>query len=478
MNGKTRYTESYLRCMNSTPPPVPSASYLHRSAISRQATLASVRWPSYIAVALGVVLFTSTIAMLPQMMLFWQTGVRSGLAGGIGFRLFREGSWALTLILFAGALFYGKIRPHGYRTALLATVCIGLCALSVVVWSSVVKDVNILVQILGLRLLTYVPAVWIGYVLMKASPERSMRVLDKALLLFLAVQLFVCIVQNATNAGALYNSRNVIGVRSFGTFANVNQFAAVTVGAAVLLLATYHVRSRRKTLIWLGICFVLAVMSGSRTGMVTTLFVLAFAWLDGTRVDAIVRGFAYTISPVLVLAGVVYMGSEAFTGRENSDPFANNRLVIWSWLGDTISGPGELLLGDGLGYSTTAYNMLGNAGYIDVELGDRRYAFTSDVLTGNTHSTWVTLFSNFGIGGPLLFGWLLVAAWKRAHHFRNVIVVGVILVTIPKSLVESFPAIFLVYLALGIVLAVPPIQKPLLPGPKNARWQAPKVAQR
>ena len=450
------------------PSPTLSTSYLRRTAFPGPTALGSVRWPSYLAVALGIVLFTSTIAMLPQVILFWQTGARSGLSAGLGLRILREVSWAATLLLFTWALFFGKIRPHGHRGALLAATCIGLCALSVVVWSTVVKDVNGLVQILGLRLLTYVPAVWVGYVLMKDSPERSMRVLDKALRLFLAVQFSISLVQNVVSAGALSNQRGLLGTRSFGTFSNVNQFSAAAVGAAALLLATSHVRSRRKTLFWLGVCFALAVMSGSRTGMVTTLFMLSYAWLEGIRIDPIVRILAYTVSPVLVLAAVVYFGSAGFTGRTAVNPLEDSRFVIWSWVEETISDPGEVLFGDGLGYGTSAYNILSDAGLIDATVVHRKFLSSpGEMLSGNTHSSYLTLLTNYGIGGLLLFGWLLVAVWKRAHRYRRVIVLGVLMVSIPKSMVESFPGTFLVYLAMGIVLAAPFIRQPSLWGRRD-----------
>jgi len=450
--------------MESIPSRALSASYLHHTALLGQSR--SLRWSNYLAIALGIVLFSSTIATLPQVILFWQTGLRDGIAsGGIGLRIFREASWAATMLLFAWALFLGKIRPHGRSTATLVAACIGLCALSVVAWSTIVKDVNVLVQILGLRLLTYVPAIWIGYVLMKSSPDRSMRILDKALQLFLALQSVVCAIQSTVSAGKLWNARDFLGVRAFGTFANVNQLSAAMVGVALFVLATAHVRSRRKTLLLLGVCFVLALMSGSRTGTVTTLFLLSYTWLEGIRIDPVYRILAYAVSPVLVMACVVYFGSAAFTGRQDVNPLENNRFVIWSWVAETVSDPGELLFGDGLGYGTTSYAMLGNAGLIDVNVVSRKYVIDiGEVLTGNTHSTYLTLLINYGTLGLLLFGWLLVAVWSSSHRYQRVVVIGVLLVSVPKSLVESFPAIFLTYLALGIVLAAPPLKQTSLRG--------------
>ncbi len=440
-----------------------------RNLASSRTAIGSGRWHIFLALALGVVLFSSTIATLPQVILFWQTGVRGGLeGGGIGFRIFREGSWAATVLLFAWALLIRKLQPHGRSTAILAASLLFLLSLSVVAWSTVAKDVNVLIQLLGLRLLTYVPAIWMGYILMKSSPERSMRVLDKILRVFLAIQFSISIIQNIVGAGALKNARDLLGVRTFGTFANVNQFSAVMIASAILILATAHVRSKRKTLLWLAGCAIFALMSGSRTGTVTTLFLLSYTWLEGMQIGPTIRILAYALSPVLVISAVFYFGAEAFTGREDVDPLENNRIVIWTWVADTVENPGELLFGDGLGYGTASYVMLGNAGLIEMDREERRYVVDiGDVLTGNTHSTYLTLFVNFGIGSLLLFGWLLLGVWSSKHRYQRVIVVGVLLVSVPKSLIESFPAIFITFLALGIVLAAPAIQQSTLGGKRK-----------
>lgn len=257
----------------------------------------------------------------------------------------------------------------------------------------------------------------------------------------------------------------------------------IIAGTAAIILLTYQLAFKRRTVIWLMSLVILlfgVAVSGSRTAFLSYLLIVMFGFMIYHRF--LIRGIvtllfssviivAILLSPVVLLVPqkyqrlVVIFPSEFYTGEltklraSAAAKSSNFRYEMWTKALQKIKQ--HPLTGEGIGVPKAKYD-LGAEGLSAFQKIDSRILIEDFMNSGGLHNTFVSLAYIFGLPSAILFfvflGMLLLKTYRltqiyegdlRAiYFFFTLLILNFIIQTFISDIHNSME--FYVYLALII----------------------------
>jgi hypothetical protein len=356
-----------------------------------------------------------------------------------GLRLLREATLAVVVLLIALRMLTSRGRAP-VLSAVTWTVVIAGYAVFVFA-RALMLGLDVRVPLSGLRVFQYAPLALAAYLVALHWRARMFRALAVTLRILLMVWLPLALYQ-VLNAPP-FQGRTIFGSRAFGTFNEANVFGVTIATMTLWLVLTQMVEDRRgwrpHDLLWLGICIVLATLSGSRTAVAMTILAVAFpiVALFRRHVDQL------TVAAVLplVVFGTLIAGSTAAISGRRTNLFADARLERWQEVLGAVQSPSDLLFGWGLGLgSNTLSNVFGYYYFEGQFIADSHYVF---------------VLGSFGLVGLVLFLLALVPVAVKGPQPASLMFVGfVLLLSAPLLPFELFPVAPLVFLMWGGLLGI------------------------
>lgn len=393
-------------------------------------------------VLLAFLVSMSLVVTLPQVYSNWE-GTREVMGDqDFGLRLLREAGLVIVV------LYCCLLRAYWRLIFSPAVVC-GIALLSAYILFEIMhaleRNLPLVVPLAGLRVFEYLPLLFTGMLMARLEQgERALRQLAYYVCVFVLVEAILGVMQ-ALYSPHLYGVSLLGGGRAFGTFVSPNTYGA-TLATCALLLALSTCAGLR---LWLFMCVICVILSGSRTAFVCTALILFFLGLR--RLAPWERVLTLLLTPFL-LAGAVWLGSsKAVSGREIE---GEGRFEAWTDLLTTnIQSLWDLLFGWGLGLGSNTVTVL----------------FGNDAFTGQftSDSLYMYLLNGFGLIGLLAYllglGWV----WQQSHHpDRTLFILFLLLAGMPFNAWEMFPQNVLLMLLLGYIIGYPrpaPVVTPSVP---------------
>ena len=289
-----------------------------------------------------------------------------------------------------------------------------------------------IVGLSGLRQLTYLTMVYSLY-FMRTEADRVEHLFVRSLVFVAVCEIIPALIETALLSQPEDNA--LLGPRVFGTFNDPNTlgiaFAAITF--CVLFLGR---SSRFTTASVVAMGIVSELLSGSRTGMVAVVFVLAALVFSKLR-HLESRGMLVTFAIIMILP--LYYSLAILSGREGATaPMQDPRVEIFRQQTEG-KGLGELLIGRGLGVGTSTLYALGHE-RTDVE-----------DLMRILDSTYISLIVQIGFIGLGLF-LLTFASLSARCGFAGWVLYGLMLIVGSNgNVLEYYPFNLVVAAAYGIL---------------------------
>lgn len=387
-----------------------------------------------------IIVLVSLVATLPQTLSLAE-GVRmrgTVIETGIGFRWLRELFLALVLLVFF--FWYVMQRFVLWADPVWTSIFLLFAAWAVVVsaYAILIEELSIVVPLLGLRVFQYFPLAVIAAAIAVHTGPIALIKLARLLRWFVLVQLIVGVYQLWQGIGPSWNV-TLFGPRVFGTLPNYNQFSSVMAACTLVFVLASRLsgqRGRSSFLLWGLFSTGLAVVSGSRTGMVVSAIILALG-VTPPRIRT-PRFIPYAFALLAALSLVIAVTNPEMTGR-HVDLTREGRIPLWEEAMGTIEGPPQLLFGTGLGLATNSINTV---------FGPNVFP---DAL-GNPHNTFLGVLLGFGLPGLLIY---LLALFSIAARCNPVIatptVIAMILLGMTYSIWEFFPTNVILMTVAGTV---------------------------
>jgi len=289
-----------------------------------------------------------------------------------------------------------------------------------------------IVGLSGLRQLTYFIMVYSLY-FMRTEADRVESLFVRSLVFVAVCEFIPALVESELIKQPENNA--LLGPRVYGTFNDPNTLGIAF--AAIIFCVLFLGRSSRLTtasVVAMGI--ISELLSGSRAGILATLFVLAaFAFSKLRNIES--KGMLLTFMIAMILP--LYFFLAILSGRQDTTtPLQDPRVEIYR---EHIEGKGlvQLLVGRGLGVGTNTLWALGR---------DR-----PDVedLTRILDSTYVCLIVQIGFIGLGLF-LLTFASLSAKCGFAGWVLYGVMLIVgLNGNVLEYYPFNLIITAAYGIL---------------------------
>jgi hypothetical protein len=389
----------------------------------------TIRFEKDLPLLLFALVCASTVAALPQVESAW-AGVKEVYGEqDFGLRILRE---LMLLVLVAYAFFEPRLRNGALSSTVLAFLAVIASYVLFEIGYALYLDLPIVVPLAGLRIFEYLPLALIGFVTSRlGAGSYIINRFAHFLRYYIALQAVLAMAQ-ALWAPPLFGVSIFGGGRPFGTFVSPNLFGA-TMATCALLFAL--VPGMRK---WVAVSVFLALLSGSRTALISSLLVVYF------QVYAVLRPrdrWALVMpAPILAVGALVLASSPLLSGRDDADPTQDGRIDLWQRVfSEQMHGPADLLFGWGLGLSSNTINVLYGAEYFKGQ-------FDSDSL-------YLFLLNGYGLIGLLAYLFFLWATTRTSVHPNKGMVTMFILVAgLTFNMWEYFPQNALLMYLWGMVL--------------------------
>lgn len=377
-----------------------------------------IRFERDLPVLLFLLVSASMLASLPQVESAW-SGVKEVYGEqDFGLRILRE---LMLLVLVIYAFFDPRLRRSAMTGSVVTFLCIVATYVLFEVGYALYLDLPLVVPMAGLRVFEYAPLALIGYMTSRlGAGELVLNKFASYLRYYIAIQGALAISQ-ALWAPAVFGVSILSGGRPFGTFVSPNLFGAA-MATCTLVFSMARVPGMRK---WMYFSVLLAVMSGSRTSMLSAFLVLFFRGC--TAVRARDRWALALPAPVLAIGLLLLASTPLLSGRQDADLAEEGRIGQWQkMLNANINEPADLLFGWGLGLGSNT---------ITVMFGDDHFPgqFISDSL-------YLFLLNGYGLVGVIAYLSLLWMSLHLSGHQGKLVVTTFIFVAgIPFNLWEYFP---------------------------------------
>ena len=320
----------------------------------------------------------------------------------------------------------------------------------------------------GLRVFEYLPLALIGFMLAReGAGDDVLTHFTRLLRFYVAVQAVLAVAQ-ALWAPPLFGVSMLGGGRPFGTFVSPNLFGAAMATCTLFFALADHRRPRATPNLlpplgeggpegrtraagispetegmgwWMGLSLFLALLSGSRTALLSALLVVFFTACG--KVRARDRWALWLPAPLLAVAALLIASSPLVSGRDDADLTKEGRLVLWQRLLSTyINDAPDLLFGWGLGLGSNTINVL----------------FGEDHFPGqfDSDSLYLFLLNGYGLLGLLAYLGFLWLSLRLSHHPRRHLALTFIFVAgLPFNLWEYFPQNAMLMFLWGMLLGTP-----------------------
>lgn len=393
-------------------------------------------------VLLFALVSASTLASLPQVESAWN-GVKEVYGEqDFGLRILRE----LMLVVLIG---YAFVEPRLRKGVLTGSVFAFLGILITYVLFEVAYalylDLPLVVPMAGLRVFEYLPVALIGFAVSRLGAGETVIYRFAYYLRYYLVLQTVLAIAQALWAPPLFGVSILGGGRPFGTFVSPNLFGA-TMATCALLFSL--VPSMRK---WMAVSVFLALLSGSRTALISSLLVIYFQIYAALRPRD--RWAMIMPAPLLAVGALIMASSPLLSGRDDADPTQDGRIDLWQRVfSEQIHGPADLLFGWGLGLSSNTINILFGAEHFHGQ-------FDSDSL-------YLFLLNGYGLLGLLAYlAFLWTTATLSVHPNKVLVVMFIFVAGLTFNMWEYFPQNAMLMFLWGAVLGT---------GyrPKTQAWQA------
>ena len=388
-----------------------------------------IRFEKDLPVLLFMLVCTSTLASLPQVESAWK-GVKEVYGEqDFGLRILRE-------LMLVVVIAYSFFEPRFWRGALTSTAFafLGVVVTYVLfeVGYALYLDLPIVVPMSGLRVFEYMPLAMIGFVARRLdSSETVVRRFAHYLRYYVALQAVLAIAQ-ALWAPPLFGVSILGGGRPFGTFVSPNLFGAAMATCALVFAIAPAMRK------WLAVSIFLALLSGSRTALISSLLVVYFQVYAAMRPRD--RWAVVMPAPILAVGALILASSPLLSGRDDADPTEDGRIALWQYVfSEYIHGPMDLLFGWGLGLSSNTINILFGAEHFKGQ-------FDSDSL-------YLFLLNGYGLVGLLAYlSFLWVTTRMSAHPNKGLVVMFIFMAGLTFNMWEYFPQNAVLMFLWGTVL--------------------------
>ncbi|MCD2452295.1 O-antigen ligase family protein [Methylicorpusculum oleiharenae] len=380
-------------------------------------------------VLLFALVSASTLASLPQVESAWN-GVKEVYGEqDFGLRILRE----LMLVVLIGYAFVEPRLRNGILTGpVFAFLGIMITYVLFEVAYALYLDLPLVVPMAGLRVFEYLPVALIGFAVSRLGAGETVIFRFAYYLRYYLVLQAVLAIAQALWAPPLFGVSILGGGRPFGTFVSPNLFGA-TMATCALLFSL--VPSMRK---WMAVSVFLALLSGSRTALISSLLVIYFQIYTALRPRD--RWAMIMPAPLLAVGALILASSPLLSGRDDADPTQDGRIDLWQRVfSEQIHGPADLLFGWGLGLSSNTINILFGAEHFHGQ-------FDSDSL-------YLFLLNGYGLLGLLAYLAFLWATAKLSVHPNKFLVVMFIFVAgLTFNMWEYFPQNAMLMFLWGAVL--------------------------
>ncbi len=403
----------------------------------------NLRLEKDLPVLLFALVCASTVAALPQMESNWN-GVKEVYGEqDFGLRILRE---VMLLVLIV----YGFLETRLRQGILIAPVFAFLTVIATYVLGEVAYalslDLPLVVPMAGLRIFEYLPVALVGFATSRlGAGEYVLYKFAHYLRYYIALQTVLAITQ-ALWAPPILGVSLLGGGRPFGTFVSPNLFGAAMATCSLLFALVPGMRK------WMAVSIFLALLSGSRTALISALLVVFFQIYAALRPRD--RWALVMPAPLLAVGALVLASSPLLSGRDDADPTQDGRLDLWQRIfSNYIDGPEDVLFGWGLGLSSNTINVLYGAEYFPGQ-------FDSDSL-------YLFLLNGYGVIGLLAYvGFLWMTTRVSLHPNKGLVIMFILVAGLTFNMWEYFPQNAILMYLWGTVLGTGlPSKMPLQSGP-------------
>lgn len=383
---------------------------------------------------------TSTLASLPQVQSAWQ-GIKEVYGEqDFGLRILRE---LMLATLVAYAMLEPRLRNGALNGQVLAFTGALVSYLLFEVGYAFYLDLPWVVPMAGLRVFEYLPLALIGFAASRlGAGSWVMYKLAGYLRYYIALQAVLALAQ-ALTAPPLFGVSMLGGGRPFGTFVSPNLFGA-TMATCALLFALVPGMGR-----WVAVSVLLALLSGSRTALISALLVVYYQCFGVVRPRD--RWALVMPAPLLAVGALVLASTPMLSGRDDADPTEDGRLSLWRQVfSEHGQEPMELLFGWGLGLSSNTINVLFGAEHFKGQ-------FDSDSL-------YLFLMNGYGLIGLLAYlAFLWLSTRVSVHPNKGLVTLFIFVAGLTFNMWEYFPQNAILMLLWGTVLGTTETADPAIP---------------
>lgn len=388
-----------------------------------------IRFEKDLPILFFVLVCTSVVASLPQVESAW-AGVKEVYGEqDFGLRVLRE---AMLVVLIVYSFLEPRLRNGGFTSPVLAFMAAIASYVLFEIGYAAYLDLPLVVPLAGLRVFEYAPLALIGFATSRlGAGETVITRFAYYLRYYVALEAVLAITQ-ALWAPPLFGVSLLGGGRPFGTFVSPNLFGATMATCALLFSLVPALRK------WVAISLFLALLSGSRTALISSLLVVFFQVYGAMRPRD--RWALVMPAPILAVVALILASSPMLSGRDDANPTEDGRIDLWQRIfSEYIHDPIDLLFGWGLGLSSNTINVL---------FGDDHFKgqFDSDSL-------YLFLLNGYGLVGLLAYlVFLWVTTRMSAHPKKGLVVMFIFVAGLTFNMWEYFPQNAILMLLWGIVL--------------------------
>lgn len=390
-----------------------------------------IRLEKDLPILLIALVSVSALASLPQVESAWN-GVKEVYGEqDFGLRILREVMLVVVVAYAALERRFWNGAATGSMFAFLAVVA--SYALFEVAYA-LFLDLPLVVPLAGLRVFEYLPLALIGYMTARLGAAETVILKFTSYLRYYIVLQGVLAIVQALWSPPLVGVSLLGGGRPFGTFVSPNLFGAA-MSTCTLFFALAEVPKIRK---WMYVTTFLALLSGSRTALLSSFLVLFFQFYSALRPRD--RWALILPAPALAVGALILASSPLLSGRDDADPTQDGRIALWQrMLSNNINDLPDLLFGWGLGLGSNTINVLFGAEHFPGQ-------FDSDSL-------YLFLLNGYGLIGLLAYlVFLWMSARMSAHPRKGLVMTFIFVAGLPFNLWEYFPQNAMLMFLWGAVL--------------------------